>query len=352
MNQNCEVLKNIVECIRQNIPFAAFALPSQGRMRLFANPSYPKGSGERFIISPWLGNFEDAICIYNEISSPLECMRKDLHKSFFKPESISTSREDYLKKVNSLIEHLKIRGGKTVISRIITGDTDNLDLEKFIDLRFSRYKDTFKFAFYTPETGVWIGTSPEELLTFDAERERFSITSLAGTRHNSDIREWDAKNIFEQSMVSRYIGDTLNNLGIKYITKICNDVYFYPVRHLCHRFFGQVKADRIPELINKLSPTPALCGYPKETAIKEISETENFKRNCYGGYVGYENNKNLSLYVNLRCINISSDKYCIYAGGGITGASEAEREWDETASKAETMMEDLNNSMIHNDVID
>lgn len=337
-----EVASKAAVCIRKNIPFSAFALPSQSEFRLFINPSWPDGKGERFIISPWLTGFSEAFSIYNEVpgTNPSD-ISIETSAPAAEPESESTVRQEYIKKLGSLIEKLKVRGGKTVISRIICGDAGNIDIGDFIRRRFSRYVSTFRFAYFTPETGTWIGTSPEELLSYDSSRGRFSITSLAGTRRNGQHGEWDAKNIVEQSLVSRFIGDTLDECGLKHISKVCNDVDFYPVRHLCHRFFGQIESTQIPYLIEKLSPTPALCGYPRENAIEEISEVENFSRRCYGGYIGFQDSNSLILYVNLRCINMSQERYCIYAGGGITGASDPVAEWDETASKSETMTADI-----------
>lgn len=330
----------------RNIPFAAFALPSEDNFRLFLNPSYPEGSGERFVICPWLGKFRDTLGIYNEVSpEEFATISVSFPECSVDPEKEATKRDEYIRRVSGLIEILKNRGNKTVISRIITGSADNIDLKKFISLRFRRYPGTFRFVYYTPETGLWTGTSPEELLTYDSARGRFSITALAGTRQDSDLSSWDLKNIVEQSIVGRFIGETLDKKGIKYISKVCSDVVFHPVRHLCHRYFGHISKNMVPELLDMLSPTPALCGYPRDESIKEIAMTEDFSRRCYGGYIGLDDRQNLCLYVNLRCINISKSGYCIYAGGGITGDSVAEKEWEETESKAETMIADLRESI-------
>ena len=348
MNNN-DILSHIIKCWNRNIPFAAFALPEESKLRLFVNPSYPEGYGERFIISPWLADFESSISIYNEID-PVTIDSVDIQGSpentMFPIPTESTVKAEYVMRLSELILKLKEDGRKTVISRVICGDTGNLDLYKFISLRFKHYPSTFRFVFYTPETGLWIGTSPEELLSYDKNTERFSISSLAGTKKVQVKQDWDAKNIMEQSMVSRYIGDVLSGFGIKYISKICNDVSFHPVVHRCHRFFGYMKEGIIPQLLDSLSPTPALCGFPKDAAIRDINDVEHFNRCCYGGYIGYESNNNLILYVNLRSIMFAGDRYAIYAGGGITGASNAEREWEETASKSETMLADLSQYMV------
>ena len=43
------------------------------------------------------------------------------------------------------------------------------------------------------------------------------------------------------------------------------------------------------------------------------------------------------LYVNLRCMNITSEALTLYAGGGLLASSELEDEWQETEKKMRTM---------------
>ena len=48
--------------------------------------------------------------------------------------------------------------------------------------------------------------------------------------------------------------------------------------------------------------------------------------------------KTSELFVNLRCMQLLKDKVAIYVGGGITGESSPESEWQETALKSNTML--------------
>ncbi len=40
----------------------------------------------------------------------------------------------------------------------------------------------------------------------------------------------------------------------------------------------------------------------------------------------------------LRCMHFDETGWCVYSGGGITGASLPEEEWEETQSKAKTLL--------------
>ena len=330
-----------LHCISHNIPFALFALPSEEDFRFFANPSFPAGGGECFIVSPWMGRFGERLKIFAELSAEKALSCERFFPEVEESEKESTRKEDYTAKVGKLIEELKITHGKAVISRIITGDCSSLDIGEFIKRRFTRYPNTFRFLFFTPATGLWLGTSPEELLSYDSASQRFSIMSLAGTRKSDETADWDAKNIVEQSVVTRFIASVLDENGVKFIHKICGDVEFYPVKHLCHRFFGLMPEEKKASLLDSLSPTPALGGFPREEALKQIAGVEEFQRECYGGYIGLESNEKNVYFVNLRSIKLGKRRYIIYVGGGITGNSDPEPEFQETMSKSVTMLADL-----------
>jgi isochorismate synthase len=99
----------------------------------------------------------------------------------------------------------------------------------------------------------------------------------------------------------------------------------------------------LKNIIQILHPTPAVCGFPKESAKKFIHENENYNREFYAGFLG-ELNKDFGtdenktdLFVNLRCMKIEANTINFYAGGGITKDSIPEKEWEETVNKTNTM---------------
>jgi len=96
------------------------------------------------------------------------------------------------------------------------------------------------------------------------------------------------------------------------------------------------------DFIKALHPTPAVCGLPKEAAEQFILENENYHREFYTGFLGELNVKeNTHLFVNLRCMKLQNQKATLYAGGGITTDSVAEKEWEETVYKSHNMKEIL-----------
>jgi len=258
----------------------------------------------------------------------------------------STDRADYDRQISSLISHLKRRSGKVVLSRIICGETRSTPADMFMRMCCA-FPTAFVFCFYTPFTHLWIGASPELLLSHLAGRVQ--TMSLAGTRAAGTSGEWDAKNIEEQKIVTDYICDTMRTCGMRpelgpRYTRMAG-----AVEHLCNDISADLPANiSVPEFLDRLAPTPALCGYPRQSAMNMIRRLEKHDRAYYGGYVGIGNGESRhTVYVNLRSVNIrlapalKGGTYTQFCGGGITASSLAEAEWEETCIKSRTMQQVL-----------
>lgn len=252
----------------------------------------------------------------------------------------STTREEHAKEVEAIKRAIG-RGvlRKAVAARVILTRLPKMKLSEIFGIFCERYPDAFVFCFHTRRIGTWIGASPELLVgCHDGVCESMS---LAGTRPAGTEGEWDAKNIEEQQVVTNYIREIYRNHACNIAESELFTKQAGPVEHLCRTIRGE--ACHSVGLALQLSPTPALCGYPREAATAVISATEQFPRACYGGFCGpVTSSGDLDLYVNLRCMQLGKENAAIYVGGGIVGASDPEAEWDETSRKATTMTKPLN----------
>ncbi len=225
-----------------------------------------------------------------------------------------------------------------------------------------KYKQAFVYCWFHPETGIWMGATPETLL--NVERNRFQTMALAGTQLNTGQEkvEWAAKEIEEQLLVTDFILNALQDLPEIEITETSKPFSAHAgnLLHIQTDISGTIqKQQDQAKLIHALHPTPAVCGLPREAALNFILQNENYDREFYSGFLGelnlkkekkrnsnrrnQENQqfaailKQTNLFVNLRCMKLKGGNARIYIGGGITKDSEPMQEWTETLNKAETM---------------
>ena len=268
------------------------------------------------------------------------------------PEVDPKQIEDADDKYNhiSLIEDavLKIKGGsfdKIVLSRPIRIPYNQFPLHAFNRL-ISQHLHAFCYLWYHPQKGLWLGASPELLLS--TSRRVVRTYSVAGTIPYSQGEEpkWGPKEKDEQAIVTNYI---LNQLSALSIDASASGPVSYRAGNLWHlktEIEAAMHGKPLQQIINALHPTPAICGVPKAAAMVYIQQGESYDRKYYTGFLGelnLERPGNCSLYVNLRCMEWNKETAVIYVGGGITDKSVALDEWIETEQKSRTILDALLN---------
>ena len=103
----------------------------------------------------------------------------------------------------------------------------------------------------------------------------------------------------------------------------------------------------VADILENLSPTPALCGLPRQDAVRDIVMNEYHERICYGGYVAVKTGSHIRAYANLRCSMVAPGYfedgaegwlYNLYSGGGITSMSKIDDEWKEAMTKCRALL--------------
>lgn len=277
-------------------------------------------------IAPWLTPFGQRLIITGSGT-------EDATTEAMPVPSRTTSHHEYITGVKEVIDSCTSRNGKTVYSRIICGEMRHTTPGEVAQSLFASHPGSLRFVYHTPQTGSWLGATPEILLDFDKTTGSFRTMALAGTRKKGTPGKWDNKNIRENHFVIDYIIQALANLGIEAEASPLEAVAYGEIEHLCSHITGHAPTSRIQEIIDALNPTPALCGYPKQDAIADITRCESHPRGCYGGIIGFSSDKRYQAFVNLRCMHFDGKRYCIYGGGGITPQSVPEEEYAETTAK-------------------
>lgn len=338
MNFN-EIRTAISECVRQRRPFAAYALPDVSDFVFVAGNS--SISGHEGID---LNSFEGfAVSFYGK-NSPFMSVTAGYHQDNYNsiiPYNCSTRYESYVSGLEKLISSFGSEKEKTVVSRIVAVDSA-CDPVYAAERYFDCHKDCFRHIYYIPRTGLWFGATPELLFEYDRNEGIVRTMALAGTRQCDGSADWDMKNTHEHNLVITHIKNVLNECGLNVEVGKAHNLKFDKVEHLCHDITAVGSVD-LNELYEKLNPTPAVCGYPYEQAVRHIESTESHNRYCYAGVVAVGMPGRLWLFVNLRCAFVSciregSYRYNLYAGGGINSMSDPECEWEEATHKMQSLL--------------
>ncbi|MEP1093512.1 MAG: chorismate-binding protein [Cyclobacteriaceae bacterium] len=246
------------------------------------------------------------------------------------------------------------------VSQIEKGTFEKVVLSRFKDVElpegfsvtsfFKKVCDAYPNAFCSliqiPGEGMWIGASPE-LLISDNEN-CFKTAALAGTRKLQDKEplselSWTQKEIEEQALVSRYIINCFKKIRLREFDEHGpKTVKAGNLAHLRTEFevdYSEVQFEGLADqMLDLLHPTSAVCGMPLEAAAAFIESHEGYNRDYYAGFLGPVNFEgSTDLFVNLRCLNITGKNARFYAGAGITADSNPAKEKAETDLKMETL---------------
>nr|WP_174506624.1 aminodeoxychorismate synthase component I [Acinetobacter sp. Marseille-Q1620] len=116
---------------------------------------------------------------------------------------------------------------------------------------------------------------------------------------------------------------------------------FNQVHHMVSEISATLKDDVNPfEVLLSAMPGGSITGAPKIRAMQIIEELEGASRGAYCGSLGYFNYDGTGVWnILIRSIQKYQDELSIWAGGGITIASEAEAEYQECFDKVSAMLD-------------
>lgn len=352
----------IDQLLDTNIAFAAWFNPRESQLGLVVGDAadvkmydrFDQLNGEAgFVFAPFSITSESPVILirpkfYSSDFSDTNALNPDDFEPFRQanhPEKCKpVSREDYLQLIEKTVTDIREGAlSKVIISRQIPfARTDTLLGNTFLQLQ-EKTPNAFTYLVNLPYAGIWMGATPEVLVK--SAGERFETVSLAGTqvrKYDGEEYYWSTKDIEEQAFVSRYMLDVFFNFDIhQYKTTGPETLESGKVAHLKTSFFfpKEKVENQLGNFVAELHPTPAVCGLPKDLAQQCIHDNEPYQRKYYTGYLGpWRLDGQVSLFVNLRCMEITSEEYILYAGGGITARSVPEKEWDETNQKAKTLL--------------
>jgi isochorismate synthase len=245
------------------------------------------------------------------------------------------------------------------------GRIDKVVLARRVDLRSPVELDVpnalRRLALSAPESTVYafrregrtfLGATPERLVR--TEGRTFRTVAVAGTvGRGADVAEDDAlgqqllaseKDHEEHAIVVSSIRDLL--APIADTLEVATGPALMRLRfvqHLVTEISGTVPDGQgLLALGERLHPTPAVGGSPREAALAMIDEHEGFERGWYAGPIGWLGaDGDGELCVALRCGLVDRTNATLFAGCGIVADSDPALEWEESRIKLRAVVSAL-----------
>lgn len=206
------------------------------------------------------------------------------------------------------------------------------------------------------ESDCFIGATPERLVK-KQDSEMLSAC-LAGSIARGKTEEQDTllgnellhdeKNLMEHQYVVSMITGALETVCEKLMVprepglmKNRHIQHLYtPVRGTCARDVSMF------QVVDKLHPTPAMGGLPKEKAVSRIREIEELERGFYAGPIGWiDSYGNGEFAVGIRSGLLQGNEASLFAGCGVVADSIPESEYRETSIKFNPMLSALGGTL-------
>lgn len=266
------------------------------------------------------------------------------------------AKEEWLTNVDKVAREIRNNPiEKVVLAREIRVESESSFRAEDVLYRLRNEQPTSYI--YALESGndCFIGASPERLVK--KEGNQAFTTCLAGSiaRGDTEVQDdllgnellMDEKNIHEHEVVVRAIKSSFEQSCDE--VEVPDEPILYKVRDIQHLYtpvVGKVKKGvSLLTLVEKLHPTPALGGYPREEALQIIRDLEKLDRGFYAGPIGWlDSEGNGDFAVAIRSGLLKGKQASLFAGCGIMGDSDPVSEYKETEMKLRPMLSALGGS--------
>jgi menaquinone-specific isochorismate synthase len=240
---------------------------------------------------------------------------------------------------------------KVVLSRVCEVKTGSpIDAAIVLDFLDSQYNDSYRFLFEPIPHHAFFGATPELLIRKDGDR--LWTMALAGSIGRGRTPQQDdelagqllasVKDHHEHALVVDAIRDKLEESTVELTVRSEPTILrLRNIQHLLTPIEGRLHepAMSIISLVRVLHPTPAMGGVPANRALAFLREAEPVPRGWYAAPIGWlDANGDGVFAVAIRSAVTQHGRAWLYAGAGIVGDSDPEREWAETALKFRPML--------------
>jgi len=238
---------------------------------------------------------------------------------------------------------------KVVLTRHITVSAQQpFDSGRIMAELARRYPRCTLFGLETDGGGVFLGASPE--LLAGLHNGDAYCDALAGTAwgecgvDKGESLLGDVKNGREHRLVVQAVAEALRPVCARLeVPAAPVALHLGHLQHLRSTLRGRVKAGvGLLDLIERLHPTPAVGGYPRQAALDWLAHHHEVRDNWYTGAIGWMDLGGEGEFaVALRCALVQGNRAQLYAGAGIVAGSDPKLELAETEAKLSAMLNAL-----------
>ncbi|MFA3779643.1 isochorismate synthase MenF [Yersinia sp. 1652 StPb PI] len=200
----------------------------------------------------------------------------------------------------------------------------------------------FHFMLRFDARRAFLGSSPERLylrqqLHLETEALAGTVSSAENPQQAAELADWlmhDEKNQRENLLVVDDICQRLQG-GVAAVDVMPPEIIrLRKVQHLRRCIHAQLTRASDTDCLQRLQPTAAVAGLPRNVARQFIAQHEPFSRGWYAGSAGYLSAKQTEFSVALRSARVEEQQVHLYAGAGIVAGSDPEQEWQEINNKS------------------
>jgi isochorismate synthase len=271
----------------------------------------------------------------------------------FRSEAREDGRAQWIEIVRRAREHIRAgRLSKVVLARALdlVCEAPPSPLGLLRRLR-AAYPDCTNFLMDPGAGQVFLGATPERMAR--VSNGSVGLAAVAGTMPRGGTPEADdayaarlldsRKEREEHQIVVDAILAAVRGLGAVECPERPQVVKLSNLQHLITPItLHPERPTSMLALLERLHPTPAVGGHPREEAFALIRECERFERGWYGAPVGWLNARGEGEFaVALRAGKLAGERLQLFAGGGIMADSDPEREFEETQIKLQPLLSAL-----------
>ncbi|WP_252060457.1 anthranilate synthase component I family protein [Acinetobacter sp. AHP123] len=303
---------------------------------------------------------ENALDLFKYIEKKLEIPNSNKSKNIFELKtSIQPrwSKEQYFEAFNKIQEYIK------------AGDCYQINLTQ-------EFKADFKGSLLNKAEELWsltnapyagylkldqfelLSCSPELFIEFN-QNKQIKTRPIKGTmpRYEDIEKDFISKQTLKNSQKDQaenvMIVDLLRNdlsiyanTGSVKTTQLFEIESFNQVHHMVSEIVATLKDDINPmQMLLSALPGGSITGAPKIRAMQIIEELEEEARGAYCGTLGYFNFDGTGRWnILIRSFQQYQNQLSLWAGGGITIASNAEAEYQESLDKISAMLNLMNST--------